>query len=132
MTSRRPRVSTFADVYPVLDALIAAGGGFVDCGTPGRAVRWRQRGYQARAAFVRLEEERNANVPGYSVSTPYDGMHLTVVGSRVRLTIIEPVAGLTDLDGTPLSIPKARIPEELQDRSDENEDFVRNLVAKNG
>ena len=60
MTSRRPRVSTFADVYPVLDALIAAGGGFVDCGTPGRAVRWRQRGYQARAAFVRLEEERKS------------------------------------------------------------------------
>lgn len=128
----KPRLSTYADIYPVLDALISAGGGYVECETPGRATRWRQRGYMARAAFVKRQEEMNASIPGYSAATPYDGMHLKVEGTKVKLTMIEPVGGLTDLEGNPIAVPKAKVPDELRpERTEENEDFIRNLVTRN-
>lgn len=129
--TRRNRYSTavFADIYPVLDALIEAGGGFVQCGTEKAAYKWRHRAYQARSALVRQLQLQNELVPGYAPETKYDEVVLTLAGTRVRLGFMEAIRDLVDLDGRPLKIANKRKPERLQDMEEERVDFVKNLIG---
>jgi hypothetical protein len=47
----RSKLSLFSDLPPILDAIVAAGGGTYTLATPGDATHWRQRVYQFRLAY---------------------------------------------------------------------------------
>lgn len=47
----RSRLGLYSDLPPILDAIIAAGGGTYALQSPGDAIHWRQRVYKFRKAF---------------------------------------------------------------------------------
>jgi hypothetical protein len=51
--TRPSRLGIYADLQPVLDAALAAGGGSYTLATRGDAVHWRQRAYKFRIAYAR-------------------------------------------------------------------------------
>lgn len=49
--TRPSRLGLYADLVPVLDAMLDAGGGTYTLATPGDAVHWRQRVYKFRLQY---------------------------------------------------------------------------------
>lgn len=107
-------IHSYDDIRAVLDAALAEGGGRYTLATPGQAVYWRARAYYFRKLLYNLAEERLANAPGMTPSTPYDQMKLTLeegTGS-VLIQFIKPQGTLTRLDGTPIELRTKAEPDE--------------------
>jgi len=88
----------YKDVWDVIDSALARGGARYKLATPGAAVHWRQRAYVFRKLAIKAANELNL-VPGFTPSTPYDHLHLTVDGVFVIIKerkiegTLEPLAG---------------------------------------
>jgi hypothetical protein len=85
--SKNPALYT--DIPPILDAVIANGGGIITFDTPAQAFSWRLRAHHYRA---------NIAEPGH----PYGCLRLTIEDNAVRLTVVNLAAQLTDLMGNPI------------------------------
>ena len=112
----RRSLSTYSDIFPVLDAAVEHQGLIVPFESKGAAVRWRQRAYQARYTMREVEAERMAGIPGYDPSTPYDLLYIEVEKDeleiwRAVITVREPPAVIRDLQGNPVVLTKKRVEE---------------------
>lgn len=120
--------ATFADITPVLDAALRHGGVQFKLETKGKAVQWRQRAYRYRKLLFKLSQERNAGIPGYDASTPYDQLRIDITAEgEVVVAPIPPIPDLMDLDGNPIVLERAK-PDE--DNEDELLDFAATLAGK--
>lgn len=114
-------LSQFSEIPPILNAAIEAGGGRYVCADKGTAFRWRWRVNQYRRALRRLEEQRYAHVPGYSISTPYDNLVLRITKDEPNVVLIEFTSGpgvLLDKAGNPVHVDSAaEAPTELDEEA---------------
>lgn len=99
-------LAQFADIPPILNAALAAGGAQYVCDSYEAAVSWRARAYKYRTLLRNLETQRYAHVPGYEVKTPYDVLMLRINDrERSNIVQIDFAAGpgkLLGKDGKPL------------------------------
>lgn len=109
---RNTHPSAYADIKPILDAALAAGGGVYrpkdrwGNPSPKAAVAWRARAYAFRAALLRHQTSDILGKP----STPYDGMVLRLDDRDPTVVLInkmDPVGELVDFSGRALPIGPA-------------------------
>lgn len=104
--------SAFADIKPILDAALAAGGGAYrpPGDSPAAAIRWRHRAYSFRRA-LRYQQAQALGPFDINPVTPYDGIILTIEDSDPTTVLInkqQSLTGrLTTLDGAPLEPVRA-------------------------
>lgn len=92
-------LNTYYDVSAVLTAARANGGAVYELPTPAAAKRWRFRAYAYRALLNESEQKRHALVPGYTPTTPWDDMYLTVEGSSIIIQFGTIRGVLRDMEG---------------------------------
>jgi hypothetical protein len=102
-------IHSYLDVVQVLSAAQEAGGGVYHLDTPGKATSWRQRAYYYRKLLARADAAKHGNVPGYSPSTPWDDLNLTIDPTdaravRIQFSVIE--GKLEGLGGESLRVAK--------------------------
>ncbi len=102
-------IHSYLDVVQVLSAAREAGGGVYHLDTPGKATSWRQRAYYYRKLLARADAAKHGNVPGYSPSTIWDDLNLTIdptnpAAVRIQFSVIE--GKLEGLGGESLRVSK--------------------------
>lgn len=122
-------LSQFLDVIPVLDAAIAAGGGRYTLPTSGQAVNWRQRAYTLRSIMRKADQARHDKIPGYSPSTPYDGINLSIDGEAVVIKLLKIQGSLTSLDGVPVET-KEIFTADQDPLTNEDQELVKSLIEE--
>ena len=103
--------SAFPDIGPILDAALAAGGGAYrpPGDSPQAAIKWRHRAYSFRRA-VRHQAQQAGGPFDFDITTPYDGVVLTIEDGDPTTVLINkapPIGRLTTLDGAPLEPVRA-------------------------
>lgn len=108
---RNTHPASYADIKPILDAALAAGGAAYtprdrngNTG-PTVATAWRARAYAFRTALKRQASENNL---GFGpTNTPYDAMVLRIDPRNEEVVLInkhDPLGDLVGLDGKPLPV----------------------------
>lgn len=108
-------VHMYHDVQLALTSARQAGGAIFRAETPGKATAWRQRAYYFRKLLAEADEAAHLNIPGYTGSTEWDDLTLTILpsdptGVRIQFGVVQ--GKLESLDGgeLPIMTVAAKIP----------------------
>jgi len=71
-------INSYTDIRQVLDSALAVGGARIRINTKGSARHWMQRAYSFRKLALATESTAVGHIIGYTPSTPYDSMKLSV------------------------------------------------------
>lgn len=116
----------YNDVKEVLDYAVANSGGRYIMADRKTAIRWRQRAYMFRKLLREDMEVRRATL-GFTVTTPYDDLLITLQDNIAVLTISKMQGRFERLDGTAPADPNA-----VLESDDELEDIAAKLIKEIG
>jgi len=130
-------IGAYADIPPVLDAAIAAGGATFRLSTSGQAYRWRTRAYYYRKLLHEQQAIRLANIlDSRSTFTPYDSIRMTISGDTVNISVEGPPGVLLDGAGRSLELskvtPLSMMNDPKQEFSDEDNEMLEELKGELG
>jgi len=120
-------ISMYNDVRQILDAIGNREKASLLLDTPGQAVNFRQRVYTFKRLALEEVAARNAHLPGYIPSTPYDDITMDLAKGSNKLFFFRRQAPsrLMDEEGNPIEIEPLAVEDEFI--TEDPDDILENL-----
>lgn len=127
-------IHMYHDIHLALTAAREAGGAIFRADSPGQATSWRLRTYYYRKLLADADVSAHGSIPGYSGSTEWDDLTLTInpadpTGVRIQFGVTR--GKLESLDGGEISITSPKAEKKARRKADAPADADLLAAAQN-